>query len=127
MFDESLKKNRTNHLMIFVIGFEKIYSVLDSSTKNSLLIKFNQMVEMKNISIALVDRLVGIKPFTYDTWFKQLTATDCGIYIGRGLNNSTIHNLSTSFRVLNTPIEPNFGFIINNGEAKKMKILEGDM
>ena len=127
MLNEAFKENRTDHLIIFAIGFEKAYSILDSSVKNTLLDKFNQMAEMKNVSIVLVDRLIGIKPFAYDTWFKQLTATDRGIYIGRGLNNSTIHNLSTSFRTLNAPIEANFGFIITNGEAIKMKVLEGDL
>lgn len=127
MLNEAFKENRTDHLIIFAIGFEKAYSILDSSVKNTLLDKFNQMAEMKNVSIVLVDRLISIKPFAYDTWFKQLTATDRGIYIGRGLNNSTIHNLSTSFRTLNAPIEANFGFIITNGEAIKMKVLEGDL
>ena len=127
MMNEAFKENRTNNLIIFAIGFEKAYSILDSSVKNTLLDKFNQMAEMKNVSIVLVDRLIGIKPFAYDAWFKQLTATDRGIYIGRGLNNSTIHNLSTSFRTLNAPIEANFGFIITNGEAIKMKVLEGDL
>ena len=51
---------------------------------------------------------------------------DHNIYIGRGLNNSTIHNIVTPFREISAFIPDNFGYNIDNGIATRIKIVEGD-
>ena len=126
MSDKVFESNRTKELVVFVIGIEKMINTLDITTKNSLLQIFSKMSELKNVSIVLVGRVIDIKTYAYENWFRQFTVLDGGIYIGRGLNNSTIHSISTPLRILSSQIPANFGYVIDNGSATRIKVLEGD-
>ena len=67
-----------------------------------------------------------VTQIAYETWFKQFVSSDGGIYVGRGINNNTLYSISTSFRILNEQIPPNFGYVVDNGIATRIKVLEGD-
>lgn len=101
--DEVFREDRTNNLIVFITGVEKLIGSLDPTTKNSLITIFTKMSELKNVSIVFVGRVVDIKTFAYEPWFKQFVSSDGGIYVGRGINNNTLYSISTSFRILNEP------------------------
>ena len=124
--DEVFREDRTNNLIVFITGVEKLIGSLDPTTKNSLITIFTKMSELKNVSIVFVGRVVDIKTFAYEPWFKQFASSDGGIYVGRGINNNTLYSISTSFRILNEQIPPNFGYVVDNGIATRIKVLEGD-
>lgn len=124
--DEVFRTDRTNNLIVFITGMEKLISSLDPTIKSNLVTFFTKISELKNVSIVFVGRVVEIKPFAYEPWFKQFVSNDGGIYIGRGVNNNTLYNISTSFRILNEQIPANFGYVVDNGIATRIKVLEGE-
>ena len=124
--DEVFRTDRTNNLIVFITGGEKIISSLEPTTKAGLTSIFTRMSELKNVSIVFVGRVVEIKAFAYEAWFKQFVSSDGGVYVGRGINNNTLYSISTSFRILNEQIPPNFGYVVDNGIATRIKVLEGD-
>ena len=60
----------------------------------------------------------------YEKWFKQLVLNDYGLYVGKGITNNTFYSLTNSMRSLSSPIADNFGYLIINGTAIKIKLVE---
>ena len=118
--------NRNNPLIVFVTGVEKWINTIPDNIKNDFVGYLSKVQELKNCYFAFVDRVDDIKSFNYEKWFKQFTMNDHNIYIGRGLNNSTIHSVVTPFREISAFIPDNFGYNIDNGIATRIKIVEGD-
>lgn len=98
-------------------GFQEIGGTIDSYLKE---------VQAKgNCHFVLVERLDDLKPVQYESWFKTYIALDEGLFIGRGLNTSTIHQLITPFRMLSFPLPPNYGYCMKKGIAERIKVVEG--
>ncbi len=119
--------NREKPLLVFVTGVEKWISTIPADIKSDLGGYFSKIQEMKNCYFIFVDRLDDIKSLNYENWFKQFVTTDYSIFVGRGLNNSTIHNLVTPLRTLGMIIPNNYGYNIKTGIATRIKVVEGEM
>ena len=70
--------------------------------------------------------MIDLKAFSFEVWFKPNVSLDCGIWLGKGLDTSTIHSLVTPIRQLKAPIADNFGYVIGKGVATRMKVLESE-
>ncbi len=118
--------DRNKPLIVFITGVEKWLSTIPDEIKMNFSNFLSKMQDLKNCYFVFVDRIDDIKSLNYEKWFKQFVLNDHAIFIGRGLNNSTIHNLVTPFREISSIIPENFGYNINNGIATKIKIVEGE-
>ena len=119
-------KERTKPMLVFVTGVEKWISTIPDEMKKDLNQYFSKIQELNNCYFVFIDRIEDIKGFSYEKWFKQFVAVDHGIFIGKGLNNSTIHSLVTPFREISALIPENYGYNIENGIATKIKLVEGE-
>ncbi len=119
-------KDRKEELLIFITDIMKYIETLPLEVSNSFSKYLSSIQNLNNCHFAFVTDLFNIKKYSYEAWFRQNVNLDTGIWIGRGLNNSTIHNLSTSIRTLSFPLPPNFGYNIKKGVAIRIKLLEGD-
>ena len=54
----------------------------------------------------------------------SFVSVESGIWLGRGIDNSTIHNLITPLRTLRTPLSPQFGYVMKRGNAIRVKFME---
>lgn len=118
-------QTREKPLFIFVAGTDKWIKYL-MSKKEDLNQFFSKVEAQKNCHFIWIDRLSEIKSYAYESWFRTYVSTDSGIWLGRGINNSTIHNLTTPLRTLGFPLPPNFGYIMKNGNATRVKLLESE-
>ena len=118
---------RNKPMLLFIAGVEKWISTLSDEIRNDLISFFAKINDLHNCFFVLVDRLEDIKSLNYEKWFKQFVSTDTSIFIGRGLNNSTIHSLVTPLRSLSVLIPDNYGYNIKNGIATKIKVIEGEI
>lgn len=119
--------NRDKPMVVFVTGVEKWLNSMPGEIRSDLISYFNKIYELHNCFFVFVDRLDDIKSMAYEKWFKQFVSTDQAIFVGRGLNNSSIHNLVTPLRTLSVPIPSNYGYCIKNGVAIRIKMLEADI
>lgn len=117
---------RNKPMLVFITGLDKWIEAMSEDIQKDLLRYFNKINDLHNCSFIILDRLEDIKSFAYEKWFKIFASTDNSIFIGRGLNNSTIHNLTTPLRQLAMPIPNNYGYNIKNGNAVKIKVVEGE-
>ena len=122
-FNEEVTKQRDKPLLVFINGVDKFINLIPDDIKNNLSDYLNKL---NNVHLIFIARIIDMKNIAYETWFKANAALDEGIWIGRGLGSSTIHSLVTPLRELNEPIESNFGYVIQKGNAIKMKVLEGE-
>ena len=93
---------------------------------NDIVNYFTILLNLKRVYLVFNTDLFNLKKIGYESWFRQFVTINNAIWIGKGLNNSTIHNLTTSLRSLSFPLPPNFGYNIKNGKAIRIKVLEGD-
>ncbi len=114
----------TEDTFVFVTGFDQLLSSLTPSDKPNFINFLATLKLAGKCHFVIVSRLADLKAFAYEAWFKQYISTDSGIYLGRGLNNSTIHNLVTPLRQLAFPLPSNFGYYICQGEAIRIKVVE---
>ncbi len=118
--------NRSIPLLVFITGFDKWISNIPADIKTKLDEFFNKINDLHNCYFIITDRIEDLKSISFERWFKQFVANDMGIYLGRGLSNSTLHSLTSPLRVLSENIPDNFAFNILNGNAIKIKIVEGE-
>ena len=115
---------RNKDLIIFMSGIEKWISALPINIKNNIGDWFNKINDLNNCYFVFIDRIEDIKSLMYEKWFKQLVLNDYGLYVGKGITNNTFYSLTNSMRSLSSPIADNFGYLIINGTAIKIKLVE---
>ncbi len=111
--------------LIFITDAELFIKKLTTEV-DDLMDYFTKLLALKRVYFVFNTDLFNIKKIGYESWFRQFVSLNNAIWIGKGLNNTTIHNLTTPLRTLSFPLPPNFGYIIKNGKAIRIKVLEGD-
>ena len=115
-----------NKCLIFINDAEQFIKHIQTKIGNDITSYLTKLFNLKKCYLVFNTDLFNIKKLAYESWFRQFTSLDNAIWIGKGLNNTTIHNLITPLRILASPLPPNFGYNIKNGKAIKIKVLEGD-
>lgn len=115
-----------NKYLIFINDAEQFIKQLQTKVGNDITSYLTNLFNLKKCYFVFNTDLFNIKKITYESWFRQFSSLDNAIWIGKGLNNTTIHNLITPLRTLAFPLPPNFGYNIRNGKAIRIKVLEGD-
>lgn len=122
-FNTIINNTDTNSkILVFITDVEQFIKNIGSDVAGY----FNKIYSLKNCYLVFNTDLFNLKKVGYESWFRQFVSIDNAIWIGKGLNNTTVHNLTTSLRSLSFPLPPNFGYNIKNGVAIKIKVLEGD-
>lgn len=110
--------------IIFINGVSDFIQNLDLDIKNNLDTYLSQIQKTKNCRFVFITTLEDIKMLSYEPWFKKYVSLDNGIWLGKGISDSTIHRLQTPYRTLNQPIANGFGYHIFDGNAIKIKLIE---
>ena len=76
------------------------------------------------IHIILGDELKALQLLRYDTWYRENVSVGNGIWIGNGVQDQyLLQTLGTDQEVKND-ITDEFGYIVENGNAVKIKIVK---
>ncbi len=110
--------------VVFVTGVEKWAGLLSEDAKKDLESYFSKISDLKSCIFLFIDKIQGIKPLTYEDWFKKYVPNDKGIFIGKGISNDTYHVLNNPYSELNEAIQDNFAYNINNGNGTRIQIVE---
>lgn len=112
---------------IYVIsGFGTFYNRLSKemqTTFESLMIKG---LEIGKNYFILLDTVDQFKTFEYNEWYKKTVTKNSGIWIGSGINEQSIIKVMRVGPIAKKEIPKGFGFIVKQGTAKYIKLLEGD-
>ena len=118
--------NRANPLLIFITGIEKLIETAPDNIKNDFIGYINKVSELHNCYFVLVEKIDLMRSYIAEGWYKNFVSTDYSIYIGKGINNSIIHNLTNPLRELSVQLPDNHGYNIISATAIQIRIVEGE-
>ena len=83
-----------------------------------------QLEETDNESIVIVETVNKIKSHEFDDWFKNYLSKENGIWIGNGIDTQFLLTINSSRKELVNNCGRSFGYIIKDGMATQIKLLE---
>lgn len=119
----SLNDNgKTNIFIIFGIDSLKNGLSTDGQTKLKKL-----LLELKNkqyIKVIIADSVSRIKTFEYEEFYRNNIQPIYGIWIGSGITDQFTIKSSTYTKETRSQIDTNFGYNIDRGNAKLIKVID---
>lgn len=76
------------------------------------------------MNFIVTDTVDKLKKFNYDNWFKDNINTNDGIYLGNGLSDQMLINVSKRIPEMKEDVPYNFGFVIKKGVPSYVKFVE---
>ena len=77
-----------------------------------------------NVSIILLDNVQQIKSVEFDSWYKRYVINSDGLWIGSGIAEQFVLKYNQASNRLDNNCDINFGYVIKNGNARFVKLLE---
>ena len=83
-----------------------------------------EIKELENFNIIIADDYKKIKKSEYDGWYRNIQSDTDGIWIGSGLSDQNLFKLSKITKEMGALYKNNFGFVIRDGRAELIKLIE---
>ena len=92
---------------------------------NNLLENFTKEIKnTENISLIIADDYKKIKKSEFDNWYRNIQNDTDGIWIGTGLSDQNLFKMSKITKEMGYNYKNNFGFVIRDGRAELLKLIE---
>ncbi|MGN0461441.1 MAG: hypothetical protein ACI4HZ_03265, partial [Ruminococcus sp.] len=100
------------------------------SFSNEFSLKVNELFKRINpayrVHMLICDSPMGVSKYSFEDWYKQQVNGD-GLWVGDGVGDQFIFNISKRNKDMNRDIDNKFGFFIEHGKASFSKLLyEGE-
>ena len=118
-FGEPQKEN----IVVVLYGFSKIKDSLTDPNTFDILLK-NMKTQTTDVALILVDTGNKIKEIGFDEWYKSSFSEKDGIYVGTGAGDQNAIKITNFNKELSEEYENNYGFQINEGMYKLVKLIE---
>ena len=119
--DLAMKKSNVEGLIV-IYGLQKF---VDSIGDNKILEDLsNTLKKYEKISILVVDDVTKIKKYAFETWFKDISNTNSGIWIGRGISDQSLLHVSNMKREMLADIKDDMGYVIEDGATIFTKFID---
>ena len=120
-----LKSLTSEQDIICVInGFSSMYERLSANNKKVLESFFVKGYEIKKICFILIDTADQFKAYEYNEWYKKSVTNNSGIWLGSGINEQSVIKVSRVPNEAKHEIPNDFGFLVKQGTARYVKLLE---
>lgn len=123
-FMHCVEKNLNNdkETLCIIIGLDKFINELEYK-ENEFMEILKKAKELMKYSFLIVEKASKIKEHEYEEWYKEYISGDTGIWIGNGVDEQYVINISLDRRVIENNCGKSFAHVINEGEAIVVKIL----
>lgn len=122
-FITKLNKENKNHTICIFIGIDKFLADYANTGSNfNSVIK--QLEEKQNYSIIVVENANKMKTHEFEEWYKNYITKEKGIWIGNGIDSQYLITINSSRKELVNDCGRSFGYIIKDGIATLIKLLE---
>ena len=109
--------------LICFVGIESLNEYVNYNNSNVENILKN-LTSDKNNSIIIIEGMQQVKEIQFENWYKNYIDESNGIWIGSGISDQYCLKTSQSGFRLNNNCTDSFGYVIKNGNAKFVKLLE---
>ena len=110
----------SKHFVCAIIGLDKFLS--DYEEEEEFFELFKAAEEMENCNFILIDNTNKLKNHEYDEWYKEYIAKDNGIYVGNGMEDQYLLDVSERKDVVNN-CGKSYGYVIKQGNPIMIKLL----
>ena len=107
-----------------IIGLTSFKNKLSADNQNKLADFFADPSGLNLVNYILVDTVDKLKKFNYDNWFKDNINTSEGIFLGSGLADQMLINVTKRIPEMKEDVPYNFGFVIRKGMPSYVKFIE---
>lgn len=122
-FISNIDKDTKNRTICVFIGIDKFLADYANVGSNfNAIIK--QLEEKENYSIIVVENANKMKAHEFEDWYKNYITKENGIWIGNGIDNQYLITINSSRKELVNNCGRSFGYIIKDGIATLIKLLE---
>ena len=130
--EEVLKNNKNNirsikdvgQVLCVIIGFDKFIGSLPKEDKDKFTNILAKVKDSLKIHFIFIDIPGGFKPYEYEAWYKASVNSSSGLWIGDGFAEQSLIKPSKMSQSYYAVIGNNFGYIVDNGQVKFIKIVE---
>ena len=116
--------NNTKKINCIIVGLNSFKTKLDTDRQNRFAELFNDQYQLNLINFIFIDTVDKLKKFTYDAWFKENINNNSGIFLGNGLGDQMLINVSKRIPEMKEDVPYNFGFVIKRGIPSYVKFIE---
>ena len=106
------------------LGFSNFTSRVQEEKLDSLYKALSAAKDHQVNNYIIVDYPDKLKDLAYDDWYKSNVDQSQGIWIGNGISDQYAIKLVSTPRSLNEEIEDGFGYVVINGKAKLVKLVQ---
>ena len=121
-----MNKNKKEKICV-IIGVDKFANEFDDMNNNYDL-TFNSSIkkadEIGNCNFIFVDNFNKLKNHEYDEWYKNFITKDNGIWVGNGVDSQYLITITSDRRLITNNCGRSFGYVINQGIATLIKLIE---
>ena len=122
-FDKSIFKNQKKTYCI-IIGINAFKNKLSAQNQSKLNDLFATASELDILSFIIIDSIDKIKLFEYEPWYKSNSNPNEGIWLGSGISDQFLINITRKIPEMKEDIDSNFCFVVRRGKPILVKYIE---
>jgi S-DNA-T family DNA segregation ATPase FtsK/SpoIIIE len=111
-----------HHIFCVIYGLTNLLNGISSEYADKITTMFEKCKAEFNVSFLICDTPIGISRYSTDDWYKE-KCNGNGIWIGDGILDQFVFNISKRTKDMSTDINNEYGFVINKGKANLVKLL----
>lgn len=111
-------------MMCFIYGVGDVFNKLKDETKKLFAESMKKNTQMELVTFVLVESPDVIRSFQFEDWFKLGSDTSRGLFVSNGLSDQSFYRISKLSREDREEIPKDYGYIISNSKAFRIKLLQ---
>lgn len=108
--------------VMVLYGLDKIVSKLENTFNLTTL--FELLKKYENISVIVVEDKNKIKKYVYEPWYTNTFVQSDGIWLGSGVVDQNVFQLSNIEKYMSAQIKNNMGYCLMDGFPQLIKVIE---
>lgn len=120
--NENSEKNNSKYSVCIILGLDKFINELEDEESEFLRI-LKKAQDIGNYSFIVVENATRLKNHEYDEWYKDYIMGDSGIWIGNGVDDQYLINVSSNRSEIVNNCGYSFGYVIKEGVPILIKLL----
>lgn len=118
------KTKQETRTICIIYGVEKLKSKLTDTKK--LLEYIKEVKKCDYYNLIMSDDTKKLKSLDFDNWYSEVKNNTDGIWIGKGICEQTTFRIGKITKEMTKEIKNNYAYIINESDAKLIKVLDFD-
>ena len=121
---DKMKEDTSKTHVILILSVESFMNALSKEEQKSVKDKFATLKSTPNIRVIISDAVNKIKPLEYDEFYRSCVQPINAVWVGSGITDQFTIKSSTYNKQTRSQIPADFGYNVDRGNAKFIKVLD---